>query len=113
MSATTSAASRRQLIDTEDAECYKRSRKEIEPGPPDTRMRRQMKRLSFADAYGLGLIAKFPEDDWSEIRQHLSADAQKIAQELISPSSRASREVKSAANELRNLARKIDNPSVA
>ncbi|HEY0730276.1 MAG TPA: hypothetical protein VGD38_19480 [Pyrinomonadaceae bacterium] len=72
-----------------------------------------MKRLSFADAYGLGLIAKFPEDDWSEIRQHLSADAQKIAQELISPSSRASREVKSAANELRNLARKIDNPSVA
>ena len=113
MSATTSAAARRQLIDTNDAQCYKRSRKEIEPAPPDTRMRRQMKRLSFADAYGLGLIAKYPQDDWSEIRQHLSTDAQKIAQELISPSSRASREVKTLADELRTLARKIDNPSVA
>jgi len=72
-----------------------------------------MKRLSFADAYGLGLIAKYPKDDWSEIRPHLSTDAQKIAQELISPSARASREVKSVADELRNLAQKVDNPSVA
>jgi hypothetical protein len=72
-----------------------------------------MKRLSFTDAYGLGLIAKYPQDDWSEIHQHLSTDAQKIAQELISPSNRASREIKTLANELRNLARKIDNPSIA
>lgn len=113
MSATTSAAARQQLIDTNDAQCYKRSRKEIEPGPPDTRMRRQMKRLSFADAYGLGLIAKYPNENWSEIRQHLSTEAQKIAQELISPSSRASREIKSAADELRDLARRVDNTSPA
>lgn len=113
MSATTSAAAKQRVIDTADAECYKRSRKEIEPGPPDTRMRRQMKRLSFADAYGLGLIAKYPNENWSDIRQHLSTEAQKIAQELISPSSRASREIKSAADELRDLARRVDNTSPA
>lgn len=113
MSATASARARQQIIDTEDGQCYKRSRKEIEPGVPSTRMRRQMKRLSFSDAYGLGLIAKYPEDDWSDIRQHLSTDAQKIAQEIISPSSRASREIKSAAEDLRNLAQKVDNSSPA
>jgi hypothetical protein len=70
-----------------------------------------MKRLSFTDAYGLGLIAKYPTDDWSEIRPHLSTEAQKIAQELISPSNRASREIKSAADELRTLALKVNNSS--
>lgn len=70
-----------------------------------------MKRLSFADAYGLGLIAKYPQDDWSVIREHLSVEAQKIAQELISPSNRASREIKSAADELRNLARRVEDSS--
>lgn len=68
-----------------------------------------MKRFSFADAYGLGLIAKNPKDDWSEIRGHLSVEAQQIAQVIISPSSpasrRAPREIKSAANDLMNLAR--------
>jgi hypothetical protein len=113
MSAAASAAAKQRVIDTEDAQCNNPSRREIEPAAPGKRMRRQMKRLSFPDAYGLGLIAKYPQDDWSGIRQHLSTDAQKIAQELISPSSRASREIKSVADELRNLARKVDNPSVA
>ncbi|HXQ70234.1 MAG TPA: hypothetical protein VN844_07085 [Pyrinomonadaceae bacterium] len=72
-----------------------------------------MKRFSFADAYGLGLIAKNPKDDWSGIREHLSVDAQKIAQELISPSNRTSREIKSAADDLRNLARRVDKTSAA
>ena len=113
MSATgNTGAARRQVIDSEDAECYKNSRRISEPAAQSTRMRKQMKRLSFADGYGLGLIAKYPQDDWSEIRQHLSVEAQKIAQELISPSNRTSREIKSAADDLRNLARKVDNSSL-
>jgi hypothetical protein len=69
-------------------------------------MKKRMKTLSFADGYTLGLIAKSPDDDWSEMQAYLSLEAQKIAQELISPG-RASREVKSAARDLRDLARKV------
>jgi hypothetical protein len=64
------------------------------------------KSFSFADAYGLGLIAKKPEGhDWSEIRNHLSADAREIADEIISPG-HGTREVKSAAQDLLKLAQK-------
>ena len=88
----------------------------LEPTTPIIRMRKPMKRFSFAEAYGLGLIAKNPKDDWSDIRGHLSVEAQQIAQVLISPSSpasrRAPREVKSAADELRTLAQKVDNSTL-
>lgn len=67
-----------------------------------------MKYFSFADAYGLGLIAKNPHRDWTEIRAHLSQDAREIAEEIISPG-RGTREVKSAADDLRTLAEKVLN----
>ena len=75
--------------------------------------KKQMKPLSFSDGYALGLIARNPDDDWTEVQEHLSKDAQKIAKELITPSPRASREVKSAAEDLRSLIRKIENSSSA
>ena len=113
MSAAASARAKKYLIDSEDSQCYNGNRRITEPGQPGTRMRKQMKRFSFADAYGLGLIAKNPKDDWSGMREHLSVEAQKIAQELISPSNRTSQKTKSAADELRNLVRKVDKTSAA
>lgn len=74
-------------------------------------VKKRMKTLSFSDGYALGLIAKNPEDDWTEIRAHLSQDAQKIARELISPG-HSSREVKSAAQALIALTHKVNNSSV-
>jgi hypothetical protein len=71
-----------------------------------------MKSYSFADAYALGLIARDPSDDWSQIRAHLSEDARKIADEIISPG-HGSRETKSAAKALLTQAEKIRNcPSI-
>lgn len=67
---------------------------------------RDMKSFSFADAYGLGLIAKNPRNDWSEIVKHMSEHAQQIAFEMINPGS-GSRNAKSAAQELLNLAEKL------
>ena len=67
-----------------------------------------MKYFSFADAYGLGLIAKNPNRDWTQIRAHLSEDARKIADEIISPG-HATREVRSAAEDLRTLAENVRN----
>jgi len=67
-----------------------------------------MKSFSFADAYGLGLIAKNPADDWTEIVTHLSAGAREIAREIITPGS-APREVKSAARDLLTLAERVRN----
>ena len=69
------------------------------------------KSISFADGYGLGLIAKNPAHDWAEIREYLSAEAQQIADELISPGS-GTREVKSAAQDLLRLAQKVSGGSV-
>ena len=65
-----------------------------------------MKALSFAEAYGLGLIARNPENDWSGIVEHLSNDAQKIAFALITPGS-GSRTDKSAAQQLLDLAKRV------
>lgn len=72
---------------------------------------KRMKTLSFSDGYALGLIAKNPDDDWTEIQAHLGVDAQKIAKQLISPNPRTSREVKSAAQDLMDLARRVANSS--
>ena len=72
-----------------------------------------MKSFSFADAYGLGLIAKNPRgEDWSEIVTHLSEDARQIAHEIITPGS-ASRDARSAAKELLGLAEKVRNDQTA
>jgi hypothetical protein len=60
------------------------------------------------DAYGLGLIAKNPTRDWTRVKQHLSEDARKIAEEMTSPG-RGSREVQAAAKDLIELAEKIRN----
>lgn len=68
---------------------------------------RKPQTFSFADAYGLGLIAKNPTDDWKQIRDHLSDDAKKVADEIISPGP-ASREVKSTAQGLLKLADKVN-----
>ena len=68
-----------------------------------------MKYLSFADAYGLGLIAKNPNgSDWSEIVNHLSDDARQIAKEIIAPGSQH-RNASRAAKELLDLAEKVRN----
>ena len=74
------------------------------------------KSFSFADAYGLGLIAKGlvannPRHNWPEIRDNLSAEAQQIADELISPGN-GTREVKSTAQDLLRLAQKVSGGSV-
>ena len=67
---------------------------------------KDMKSFSFADAYGLGLIARNPHNDWSDIVSHLSDDAQQIALEIIKPGS-GPRHAKSAARELLNLAERV------
>lgn len=66
---------------------------------------RPMKYFTFADAYGLSLIARNPNSDWTQIRDHLSEDARKIADELIHPG-HAPREIRSAAADWRALAQK-------
>jgi hypothetical protein len=64
-----------------------------------------MKSITFADAYGLGLIAKNPQGkDWSEIRQNLSDEAQRIAEAIIMPGSAPEDDAKSAAQEWVDLA---------
>lgn len=69
------------------------------------------KSFTFADGYGLGLIAKDPRGDWSEIVTHLSDDAQKIANAIINPVN-ASRDAKTAAKELLDMADKIQKNDV-
>jgi hypothetical protein len=70
-----------------------------------------VKYYSITDAYGLGLIAKNPTRDWTRIKQHLSEDARKIADEMTSPG-RASREIKTAAKDLLEMADKVRNAPV-
>ena len=65
-----------------------------------------MKPLTFADAYGLGLIAKNPNAvDRSEILDHLSPEARKIATAIITPGAVLSKDIKSAAKELQKRVR--------
>jgi hypothetical protein len=66
------------------------------------------KRFSFADVYGLSLIAKDPTLDWRVIIQHLgSDDARDIAKEIINPGS-GSREARTVARGLRDRATKLE-----
>jgi len=67
-----------------------------------------VKYFSVTDAYGLGLIAKNPTRDWTRIKQRLSEDARKIADEMTSPG-HSSREVKTAARDLLHMAEKVRN----
>lgn len=67
---------------------------------------KDMKSFSFADAYGLGLIAKNPSRDWSEIVNRMSEDAQQIAYAMINPGS-GSKNVRFAAQDLLSLAAKV------
>lgn len=67
------------------------------------------KPFTFADGYGLGLIAKDPRGDWTGIVHHLSDHAQKIANAMIDPDS-APRDVRGAAQELLDMADKIKSP---
>lgn len=67
-----------------------------------------MKYFSATDAYGLGLIAKNPTRNWNRIKQHLSEDARKIADEMTSPG-HSSREIKTAAKDLLDMAEKVRN----
>jgi hypothetical protein len=61
-----------------------------------------MKPLSFADMYGLALIAKKPKGvNRSEIVKHLSPDARQIANAIIGPT-RTARESESASENLPN-----------
>ena len=69
-----------------------------------------MKYYSITDSYGLGLIAKNPTRDWTRIKQRLSEDARKIADELTSPG-HASREIKTAAKDLLEMAEKVRSSS--
>lgn len=62
------------------------------------------------DAYGLGLIAKNPGRDWTRIKQHLSEDARKIADEMTTSRGHGSREIQTAAKDLLELAEKVRNP---
>ena len=64
------------------------------------------KSLSFADAYGLGLIAKDPGQDWKTIVDNLSDDARQIANAIISGAS-ANRDAKNTANDLLTLAQQL------
>ena len=69
-----------------------------------------MQPISFTDAYGLGLIAKNPKlQNRDEIIKYLSFEAKQIADAIIKGS--GSREAKSAARELRGLARKMRTSS--
>ena len=66
------------------------------------------KPLSFADAYGLGLIAKNPRgDDWSVILANLSDNAREIAQAMLDDS--GPRDARSAAKDLLTFADKVGN----
>ena len=69
-----------------------------------------MKYFSFEDAYGLGLIARNPNRDWTLIISHLSEDARLIADEIIHPGN-ARGEVRSAADDLLKLAENVRNSS--
>ena len=62
--------------------------------------------LSFSEAYGLSLIAKNPQRDWSIVITNLGDDAKQIAKEMIAPGS-ARGDVKSAAKELLRLAEEL------
>lgn len=63
------------------------------------------KPLSFADAYGLGLIAKNPRgDDWSVILANLSENAREIAQAMLNDV--GPRDARSAAKDLIDFADK-------
>ena len=63
------------------------------------------KTLSFADAYGLELIAKNPKgDDWSVIIANLSDNAREIAQAMLDDS--GPRDARSAAKDLLTFASK-------
>jgi hypothetical protein len=71
-----------------------------------------VKYYSITDAYGLGLIARglvanSPKQDWNRIKEHLSEDARKIADEMTSPGG-ASREIQSAKG-LLEQAQKVRN----
>ena len=58
-----------------------------------------MKYISVVDAYALALIVQNPTCDWTNITEHLSEHAKKIAEEIISPR-HAADEIQTAANEL-------------
>ena len=64
-----------------------------------------MDSFSFAEGYTLSLIAQYPEDDWSDVTPTLSEDARKLAEAIIAPED-ARGEIKSAAQNLRELADK-------
>lgn len=65
-----------------------------------------MKPLTFADAYGLGLIAKNSSVvDRGEIFELLSPEAKKIAKVIITPQETSSKQAKSAAEELQKKIR--------
>jgi len=64
------------------------------------------KPISFGDMYGLGLLAKNPGGRFGqEIIEHLSPQAQKIAKAIVAPQKTSSKDTKSAAKELTNLAK--------
>jgi hypothetical protein len=73
-------------------------------------MSQQMKEITFADVYGLGLIATNPNANQSDIIDRLSPQAQKIAKAIKNPS-RASKDAKTAAQEFRKLAKAIRSDS--
>lgn len=68
------------------------------------------KTLSFADAYGLELIANNPKgDDWSVIIANLSDNAREIAQAMITDS--GPREARLTAKDLLSFASKTAGSS--
>jgi hypothetical protein len=73
-------------------------------------MSQSTKEISFADVYGLGLIATNPKADRPDIIDNLSPQAQKIAKAIKNPS-RASKDAKTAAQEFRKLAKEIRSDS--
>ncbi len=56
--------------------------------------------FTFAEGYGLGLIARNPKGEWGVILEHLSAPARQIADAIIDYPQSASTDAKAAAEEL-------------
>jgi hypothetical protein len=95
----------KKLIDSDNSECYKREALDVSQGDSYVS---ETKPFTFADGYGLGLIARNPQGDWKGIIEHLSDHAQKIANAMIDPGS-GSRDARSAAQDLLGMAGKIQS----
>jgi hypothetical protein len=67
--------------------------------------------FSLSDCYGLGLIAKYPNKDWTDVVTHMGSEARQVADQIMHPG-HAPRDIQKAAKELVDLAGKVRSTEV-